>query len=362
MRYKSDWPEAAERLAALWQCGRLDRPCIAVTASSGRDVPRPTPPEDPRGRWLDPEYLVADALARLENIWWGGEAVPSMLLQAGWMLCLGGTPRFDQNTIWFETAEFDFDAPPAFAFDPTDPWVRRFEAAYLALAAAAGRDGFLVGQPCMLPASELLSMRMGTEAFLTALVDRPEWMARAIAQGARCQVAAREHFRRLLAGRHEFWYGNAGWMPFWTPQPHFATQSDVSCMLSPAMFDRFILPELELYGRRFGALWYHLDGRDARQHLPRLLSLPYVRVVQYTPAPCEPPNGPAHLELYRRIQAAGRIVHVELPRQNVEPLARELDPSLLMLATSCPSPAEGRRLLENAMRWTAAGSAGRGGA
>jgi hypothetical protein len=48
------------------------------------------------------------------------------------------------------------------------------------------------------------------------------------------------------------------------------------------------------WAEAYGALWYHLDGGDARQHLPRLLSLPYLRVVQYTPAPCEPPNGPGH--------------------------------------------------------------------
>ena len=117
------------------------------------------------------------------------------------------------------------------------------------------------------------------------------------------------------------------------------------------MFDDFILPELELYGEEFGALWYHLDGGNARQHLPRLLSLPYLRVVQYTPAPGEPDNGPAHLEMYRAIQAAGKIVHVSLPAQNVEPLLRELDPARVMLDTSCPSVEEGRRLLEASASW-----------
>jgi hypothetical protein len=119
------------------------------------------------------------------------------------------------------------------------------------------------------------------------------------------------------------------------------------------MFDRFVVPELDVYGSDGGALWYHLDGGDARQHLPRLLSLPYMRVVQYTPAPCEPPNGPAHLPMYRQIQAAGKIIHIELPRQNVEPLLRELDPGLLMLQTYCPSRADGERLLEQSAGWAA---------
>ncbi len=123
-------------------------------------------------------------------------------------------------------------------------------------------------------------------------------------------------------------------------------------MLSPEMFDRFVVPELDVHGQEHNALWYHLDGGDAKQHLPRLLSLPYLRVIQYTPAPGEPDNGPDHLEMYKQIQAAGRIVHVELPWQNVEPLVRELDPALLMLHTSCPSRDEGERLLEQSVAWS----------
>ena len=57
------------------------------------------------------------------------------------------------------------------------------------------------------------------------------------------------------------------------------------------MFEQFIVPELEICGEEDGAIWYHLDGRDARHHLPRLLSLPTLRVVQYVPTPGEPVLG-----------------------------------------------------------------------
>ena len=156
----------------------------------------------------------------------------------------------------------------------------------------------------------------------------------------------------MMRQRHDFWFGTAGWMPFWAPEPYNITQSDVSCMLSPAMFDRFVVPELDVYGQEHGALWYHLDGGDARQHLLRLLSLPYLRVVQYTPAPREPPNGSRHLEMYKRIQAAGKIVHIDLAGQRVEPLVRELDAALLMLDTWCPSRDDGERLLEQSVAWS----------
>ncbi len=353
MKYKTDWPEAQRRLTALWQGERLDRPCIAVRTPQAVAEPMPVPePRDDEARWLDPVYRVALARRDLAATWWGGESIPSYLQMAGWVNCLGGTPRFAPDTIWFDTQAVDFEGPSPFRHDTDNPWARKYRTLLLALCREAGRDNFLIGSPLGLPANDLLSMHMGTAEFLFALVDHPEWMAEAILTGARDQLRMAQEMQALLRAQgHEYWYGNAGWMPFWAPQPYLATQSDVSCMLSPEMFDRFVVPELDVYGYAHDALWYHLDGGDARQHLPRLLSLPYLRVVQYVPAPCEPPNGPGHLEMYRQIQAAGRIVHVQVPVQHVEPLVRELDPALLMLDTWCPTRGEGEALLEQCMKW-----------
>ncbi len=354
MRYKADWPEAQRRLTALWHGERLDRPCISVCAPCPVENPTRVPkPANDEVRWLDPAFRVARARQDLETTWWGGEAVPSSLLMANWVVCLGGTPRFSQGTIWFETRDVDFDQPTPFRHDPDSVWMEKFRALLLAICEEAGSNGFLVGKPGGLPANDLLPMHMGTEEFLLALMDHPDWMAEAILIGAQDQFQVTRDLQALiLAQGHEYWYGNAGWMPFWAPEPFNSTQSDVSCMLSPELFDQFVLPELEIQGMEHGALWYHLDGGDAKQHLPRLLSLPFLRVVQYAPAPCEPSNGPEHLEMYRQIQAAGKIVHIELPALHVEPLTRALDPALLMLSTHCSSREEGEKLLENCVRWT----------
>ncbi|MCE9614503.1 MAG: hypothetical protein K8T26_09520 [Lentisphaerae bacterium] len=351
MKYKHDWPEAQERLTALWRGQVKDRPCIAVTAPSGRSVPRPPSPSDPERRWLDPDWVWADALATLENTWWGGEAIPSYLLMGGWVLCLGGTPRFDHHTIWHAPMTVDFTRPSPFVHDPENPWVQKFLHLYNRMTDMAGYDDFAIGRPPILPANDLISMHLGAQQFLTALIDEPDWMRQAILTGARELLAARTQLHDAIRGRHHMWYGNAGWMPFWAPNPFEGCQSDVSCMLSPEMYETFILPELALYAGAFGALWYHLDGHDARQHLPRLLSLPYLRVLQYTPTPAEPPNGPAHLDFYRQVQAAGKIVHIQVPKQHVEPLVRALDPARLMLDTACDTPDEGRELLAAARRW-----------
>jgi hypothetical protein len=360
VKFKSDWPEAQRRLTAWWNRERLDRPCIAVRAPQNVACPTPVPtPVNDEARWLDPAYRMALARRELESTWWGGEAVPSCLQLAGWMNCLGGTPHFAPDTIWFETRTVDFTHPSPFRHDHQHEWGGKFRTLMLALCDAAGHDDFLVGSMLGLPANDLISMHMGTQDFMFALVDQADWMAEAILTGARDQLRTCQELQVLLRAQgHEYWYGNAGWMALWAPEPFLSTQSDVSCMLSPEMFDRFVVPELDIYGQAHNAVWYHLDGGNAKQHLPRLLSLPYMRVIQYVPAPCEPPNGPGHLEMYKQIQAAGRIVHIQAPAENIEPLVRELDPALLMLDTWVPSRDEGERLLEQAVAWTGAGKGG----
>jgi hypothetical protein len=346
MKYKSDWDEAKGRLTALWNGETLDRACLAVTAPNGKKRPAP-PPRDAEARWLDPDYVSPSALAAVENRWWGGESIPSYLLMAGWVANFGAKPHFSMETIWFDPVEtVDFDSPPDFKIDPANPWVQRFEALYVRLAEAAGWDDFLIGQPCILPASDVLAAHIGNDRYLEAMALHPDWVDAALRQMTAGLLAEKRRLRTRIEKKHAFWYGNAGWMPFWAPSPYFGTQSDVSCMISPEMFERYVVPELEAIGNEAGAMWYHLDGRDAKQHLPRLLSLPFMRVIQYVAVPNEPPNGMGQLELYKTIQAAGRIVHVVVTPDQVQPLMNALDPALLMLQTGVKTPDEGQAMLD----------------
>ena len=353
MKYKPNWDEARERWIALWERRHLGRPCITVMAPSGRDIPTPAA-ADPEEYWLGPEFLARRALAHVGNTCWGGEAMPSLLLMAGWVICYGATPLFNWDTIWHEPITVDWDNPPEFKLDWDDPWFRRYEAVYQAVLEVAGWDDFMVGFPCILPANDILVAIISNDEFLPGLYEHPEWMRRAILILSRYQIEVVKHFRALAAKTHAFPWGNPQWMSFWAPEPYIATQSDVSCMLSPEMYDEFIVPDLDQMGEAFGAMWYHLDGSRAFQHLPRLLSLPYLRVVQFTPEPDVPPNGPEWLDLYRKIQAAGKIVHINLAPEHVEPLARSLDPGLLCLETWAAGPEEAEELLKSAERWTSA--------
>jgi hypothetical protein len=80
-------------------------------------------------------------------------------------------------------------------------------------------------------------------------------------------------------------------------------------MISPAMFDEFVRPELKASADRLGNAFYHLDGQGQLAHLDSLLEIDSIRGIQWVPGAGSPDilHWP---EVYRKITAAGRRVHI----------------------------------------------------
>jgi hypothetical protein len=352
-KYKPDWPEAKERWTALWEGRHIGRPCIAVKAPrKGAPTPPPLPAAEPWRRWIDPEWIVANARAQAAGTCFGGEALPSCFIQAGWLLCYHAPVQLLANTIWIDPIPFDIDAPPSFSLDTASDGALQYERVVRRAAEELGPEGMLIQPSGGLPANDLLSLMVGTENFLMAIHDNPAWLKETLARLAANNMTLYRRYRDMVRARAEFWYGVA-WDVFWGPEPFFSTQSDISCMLSPEQFEEFVLPEILRFGQEYGRLWYHLDGPGAICHLPLLLRQDAVKVIQWVPGAGAAPNGPAWIELYKQVQRAGRIVHIRLSPELIEPLARELNPSLVCYTTQCGSQKEAEDLLEAAGRWIA---------
>ncbi len=358
MQYKTNWPEAKERWTALWEGRCLGRPCIVARAPNGIQCPLPVPASGEQ-KWLDPDFFLRSLRAEFATTYYGGEAFPCKFIMASWAVnTYGATPHFSPDTIWFEPLAVDWDHPPGLELDWESPWFHKVLALHRAMLQAAGRDNFVVGRDGFMPPSDMLAFVIGPETLLAAMGEHRDWVRAAILKLARNWIELTRYFQALVAAANDFWYGNL-WLPFWAPEPFVSTQCDLSCMISPAMFEEFVLPELDLIGQEFRQVWYHLDGQSAWQHLDRLLALPYLRVIQFTPMSGTEPNGPAYLDLYRRIQAAGKIVHINLPAENIEPLVKALNPARVCFDTGCASIAAAEDLLKKAERWTRNASRGK---
>ena len=86
-------------------------------------------------------------------------------------------------------------------------------------------------------------------------------------------------------------------------------QCDLSYMISPQMFGRFVLPELAASCRRLGNPAYHLDGPGEIPHVDMLLSIPELRAIQYVPT-VSARDATKYPDLYRRIRRGGKLIQV----------------------------------------------------
>jgi hypothetical protein len=86
---------------------------------------------------------------------------------------------------------------------------------------------------------------------------------------------------------------------------------DFICMISPAAFQQTVLPAVEWECGKLDRSIFHLDGPGALRHLDALLALPRLDAVQWTYGAGQ---GPASkwIEVYKRIQAAGKSMEVHL--------------------------------------------------
>ena len=349
LEHKPDWPQAQRRWTAFWGREATDRPLMDVRAPVS-PAPLPlSPPATMEAKYLDADTVVRRWQRTLAATWYGGEAVPTPeFLMGGYALGCDERVRFVEDTVWHPHMIDSLDAPITWDPGPKDPWRRKLDRVLEALLDAA-EGKFLVGLTCQVPLNDLIMLLRGTDDFLMDLAEDPAKCARRLVEIFPRHLEVTEHIERLIGRRQSgcTW----GYPGLWHRAPFAIAQSDMSCMISGALFEQWVLRELDLIAEHYPFLWYHLDGPRAARHLPTLLGRPYIRCIQYVPGAGAEPNGPAWMALYRQVQAAGRCLDLAVPPEQVEHLVRHLRPEGLLVRTRVKTREEGEELLRNAPAW-----------
>src|SRR4026209_2432406 len=104
LEYKPDAAAACERMAAWWEKEIIDRPAIQVTAPRPRQI---TPPAKHhaslRARWMDVDYVLDCAEARIASTYWGAEQLPQFWPNLGpdvMAAACGAELLFGEDTSW----------------------------------------------------------------------------------------------------------------------------------------------------------------------------------------------------------------------------------------------------------------------
>lgn len=253
---------------------------------------------------------------------WYGDAFPQWWPNFGpgvGASFLGARLNADPNTVWFDLPqpvelntwqpEVDFENPI---------WRRVRELTQMAVQMWGGAVS--IGYTDIGGNLDILASLRGTQQLLMDVVEAPEKvsaMAQAVTQ------AWLAYHRALHEIIHPAGRGFCAWAPLWAPGSSYMLQSDFCYMISPRMFERFVLPDLSACCDALEYPFYHLDGKGEIPHLNHLLSLQKLRGIQWVPGDGAPPPEEC-LPLLRRIRDGGKLCQLFVSAQGALKIVREL--------------------------------------
>ncbi|MCM8804850.1 MAG: hypothetical protein NC833_06315, partial [Candidatus Omnitrophica bacterium] len=129
------------------------------------------------------------------------------------------------------------------------------------------------------------SLLRGVENLLIDIIEIPEIIIEKIDEFVDAWIKAHKFFHSIYSKKLP---GDASLL-LWAPGKTYACQSDFSTMISPKLFEKFVVYELEKLKDYLEYIAWHLDGPDEIKHLDILLSLPYIKVIQIVPGAGRPP-------------------------------------------------------------------------
>jgi 5-methyltetrahydrofolate--homocysteine methyltransferase len=117
--------------------------------------------------------------------------------------------------------------------------------------------------------------------------------------------------------------GSSCWTPIWSTAKTYMLQCDFAYMISPRMFERFVVPDLAACCERLDHGFYHLDGKGQIPHLDHLLGIERLRGIQWVPGAgsAEPEQW---LPLLKRIREGGKLCQVFVTPEGARRIVQNL--------------------------------------
>ncbi len=308
MLWKDNWEESRQHYLDWWAGRGLVITMWEHLETEGpphEDVPCPPPARDLHHYWFDPEWRGDNIHYRLSRSSFKADilAVANTHLGPGSLAAiLGAELEGGPDTIWIHPRATPADP---IRLDEDNRWWRL----HLDLIRACKKRSqgrYLVGCPDLIEGLDTLAGLWGTQPVLLEMMDHPDELEQALDAVNRIW---REVFERIYSEINENGEMAFCYFSLWAPGRVAKLQSDISGMISPRNFRRFVRPFIRQQCQWLDYSLYHLDGMEALRHLDALLEIEELDAIQWTPGIGQPQGGdPRWYDLYRRIRAAGKAV------------------------------------------------------
>ena len=310
---KPDFEQTARRFEAWWHGEVVDRPPVCLHARGTGRAAAPVPPHHAslRERWLDVEYNVSSAIARLEAASFLGDSLPVYYPNVGPEITatlLGCELEFSATTSWSLPIIESLDSWRDVIGRPLDfdnPYWRAVE--QMTDAALERCDGrFIVGIVDLHDNYDTMAALRDPQQLCIDLMENRDLIRDVGRDLTRVFKGA---FNRQYNRVAEHGMGSTTWTAMYHQGPAYLPSCDFWCMVGPDIARELILPDIREEMTVLDRSLFHLDGPDALRHLDLLLELPELDAVQWVYGAG---NGPASkwIDVYRRVVEAGKSVQV----------------------------------------------------
>ncbi|MCL2285040.1 MAG: hypothetical protein FWC32_01595 [Firmicutes bacterium] len=313
-------------------------------------------------QWLSAGYRVNVAEAEVANMYYGQDAIHNAFVNLGpgvQAALLGAPYTLTKDSVWFgaDPVIKNWDSPVNLKTNPQHELYKAIEEQTRALCTAS-KGRYAVAYTDIGGQYDVLYSLRG-EDVLADLIEYPNEVMAAEEQLNREFV---DYFNTLSGIIGPSGCGYAGWIPIISDVPWYPIQCDMSVMISPKMFEKFVLPSLDWVSTAIGQSIYHLDGPEQVQHLDMLLSLKHVHAIQWVPLTYSLSKAGRRdyrdyadelsINIYRRALAAGKkVVALGVPPDQVPLIYDRAGCDGVFIQTWCSTQNEADELITHAKQY-----------
>lgn len=322
-----------DRVLNWWNHGDQERPCLLVYGWRKPDTSATEPIQSitPEEYWLKPESHLDRAIRCIAGTRYFGEAVPYHYVDFGASALCGmqgcGINCASHDTIWVDAMYGSLKDALGAAIDGGLPFSRcvreSFEYVSARLKGKALVGPYCIGSPC-----DNLAGLIGTNSFLYTLYDEPELLEQALHRQLGLWMEEFSFIRSVM--QPSATAPMTGWHGIPAPGSTFPIQEDISYMLGTEHYNRFCMPGIRAMVESMEYPFFHLDGAGALKHLPALLGISGLKVIQWQP-------GEGHMrveqwyDVVRKILASGKSCQLYVRPEEVSPLIANVGTKGLLL-------------------------------
>lgn len=346
-----DFEKIQKRYLEYWAKENHDRPLMDVRAPKydyrTRLKERPGSLEE---QWLDTEYVLKKERAILEATCFLGEAYPLMNPNLGpdvFGAYFGCGLTFGEETSWASDHFQSLEEIDCGELKKDNFWLQKTVELTEAMAENS-RGDYLTGITDLHAGLDGLVSLRGPEALCFDLFEEPELVKEKCAElGERFK----EVYQMLDGILARYQKGNSNWLGVYHPEGWYVTSCDFIGMISENMYREFAEPELKREIEFFQHTIFHLDGPGALRHLDALLEQPGINGIEWVYGAGQP--SAAHwIWVLKRIQEAGKMIHIDILPQDLPVLLEELRPEGVLYRVNCQSVEEAETVMRMAEKGT----------